>query len=176
AAAQTLPSPSSDAGSGKGFDVPPRDIGAETLAARAEAQVATVGTFRVSYDCRCAARLPESGITFVHQIVDDAGRHYKAAHYDHGNGIVAADVDGDGRIDLYFTSQRGGNELWKNEGGGKFRNITKEAGVGVPGKVSVSAAFADIDNDGDPDLYVTTVRMGNVLFENDGKGHFKDVT
>jgi hypothetical protein len=174
AAAQTLPSPS--AGTGKVFDVPPRDIGAETLGARAEAQQATLGKFKVFHDFRFTDRLPESGITFVHQIVDDAGKHYKAAHYDHGNGIVAADVDGDGWTDVYFTSQRGGNELWKNEGGGKFRNITKEAGVGVPGKVSVSAAFADIDNDGDPDLYVTTVRMGNVLFENDGKGHFKDIT
>ena len=45
-----------------------------------------------------------------------------------------------------------------------------------PGKVSVSASFADIDNDGDEDLYVTTVRGGNMLFENDGKGHFKDIS
>ena len=40
----------------------------------------------------------------------------------------------------------------------------------------MSASFADIDNDGDPDLYVTTVRGGNVLFENDGHGHFRDIT
>jgi hypothetical protein len=36
--------------------------------------------------------------------------------------------------------------------------------------------FADIDNDGGQDLYVTTVRGGNVLFENDGKGHFKGIS
>ena len=40
----------------------------------------------------------------------------------------------------------------------------------------MAASFADIDNDGDQDLFVTTVRGGNVLFENDGKGHFRDIS
>ena len=79
-------------------------------------------------------------------------------------------------VDIYFVNQVGGNQLWKNLGGGKFQNITASAGVGVPGKVSVSASFADIDNDGDPDLYVTTVRGGNMLFENDGHGRFSDIS
>ena len=57
-----------------------------------------------------------------------------------------------------------------------FEDITASAGVGVAGKISVSASFADIDNDGDPDLYVTTVRGGNMLFENDGHGRFRDIT
>ena len=89
-------------------------------------------------------------------------------HYDHGNGLAIADVDGDGLLDIYFLNQVGGNQLWRNLGGGKFQDITDPAGVAVAGKVSVSASFADIDNDGDADLYVTTVRAGNVLFENEG--------
>ena len=40
----------------------------------------------------------------------------------------------------------------------------------------MSASFADIDNDGDADLYVTTVRGGNMLFENDGHGRFQDIS
>jgi len=128
------------------------------------------------HDFQFTNRVADSGITFRHHIVDDAGKSYKAAHYDHGNGVAIADVDGDGLIDIYFVSQVGGNQLWKNLGGGKFQDVTAEAGVGVPGKVGVSATFADIDNDGDPDLYVTTVRGGNMLFENDGKGHFKDIS
>jgi enediyne biosynthesis protein E4 len=97
-------------------------------------------------------------------------------HYDHGNGIAVADVDGDGLLDIYFVNQLGGNELWKNLGNGRFRNITQEAGVALADRVSVAASFADIDNDGDEDLFVTTVRGGNVLFENDGHGHFKDIS
>src|SRR4029077_3981220 len=157
-------------------DVPPVDVGADTLEARAAAERASLPRFKVDHDFRFTDRLPESGITFMNQVVEDAGKNYKAAHYDHGNGIAVADVDGDGLPDIYFVSQLGGNQLWKNLGNGRFRNITAEAGVAVPGKISVSATFADIDNDGDQDLYVTTVRGGNVLFENDGKGHFKDIT
>jgi hypothetical protein len=158
------------------LDVPQRDLGAETLAARERAERAGADKLKVFHDFQFHDRLPESGITFVHQIVDDAGKTYKAAHYDHGNGIAAADVDGDGLIDVYFVNQLGGNQLWKNLGHGKFKNITEEAGVGLPGRISVSATFADVNNDGYPDLYVTTVRGGNVLFLNDGHGHFKDVT
>jgi hypothetical protein len=158
------------------INVPPTDVGEATLEARERAQRATAGKFRVPIDFRFTDRIVESGITFSHQIVDDAGKTYKPAHYDHGNGVAAADVDGDGLVDLYFTSQMGGNELWKNVGGGKFRNVTAEAGVGLAGRVAVSASFGDIDNDGDQDLYVTTVRMGNALFENDGKGRFRDIS
>jgi hypothetical protein len=170
-----LPAPS--AGGGVTFvNVPPEDVGIDTLAAREQAERATVDRFKVFHDFKFTDRLPESGITFVHGIVDDAGKTYKAAHYDHGNGIAAADVDGDGRLDVYFPNQVGGSQLWKNLGDGRFKDITKEAGVGLPGRVTVSAAFADVDNDGDQDLYVTTVRMGNALFENDGKGRFKDIS
>jgi hypothetical protein len=145
----------------------------ERFAAAQRTALAGVSTF---HDFQFTDRVAESGITFRHGIVDDAGRTYKAAHYDHGNGMAVADVDGDGLLDVYFTSQVGGNELWRNLGGGKFENITASAGVGVRRRVSVSASFADIDNDGDEDLYVTTVRGGNSLFENDGKGHFRDIT
>ena len=141
-----------------------------------DAQVKAMAGVSAFHDFQFTDRLSESGITFRHRIVDDAGKTYKAAHYDHGNGLAIADVDGDGRSDIYFVNQVGGNELWRNAGGGRFQDITAAAGVGVAGKISVSASFADIDNDGDADLYVTTVRGGNVLFENDGKGRFRDIS
>ena len=139
-------------------------------------QVKSAGTVAAFHDFQFTDRIAESGIAFRHRVVDDAGKTYKAAHYDHGNGLAIADVDGDGREDIYFVNQVGPNGLWKNAGGGKFQDITAAAGVAVPGKVGVSASFADIDNDGDADLYVTTVRGGNVLFQNDGKGRFSDIS
>ncbi len=156
--------------------IPKKDEGIESLPARAAEQRKAAADFRVFHDFRFEDRLPESGITFVQRCTEDSGKFYKAVHYDHGNGLAAGDVDGDGLVDLYFVNQLGGNELWKNLGHGKFRNITKEAGVAVAGRIGVTASFADIDNDGDLDLYVTTVRGGNVLFENDGKGHFRDIS
>ncbi len=155
---------------------PDPDIGVASLNARARAQRASADQIKVAHDFQFADRVRESGITFVHHIVDDAGIDYKPVHYDHGNGVAVADVDGDGLPDLYFTNQIGGNQLWKNLGGGRFVDITKEAGVALADRVSVTASFADVDNDGDQDLFVTTVRGGNVLFENDGHGHFRDVS
>ena len=155
---------------------PDPDIGVTTLNARARAQRASVDRFKVVYDFQFTDRVRESGITFVHHVVDDAAVAYKPVHYDHGNGIAVADVDGDGLPDIYFTNQIGGNQLWKNLGGGRFADITKDAGVALADRISVTASFADVDNDGDEDLFVTTVRGGNVLFENDGHGRFHDVS
>ena len=155
---------------------PDPDIGVDSLAARKAAQLDTVDQFKVFYKFHFTDALKESEITFVHHMVDDAGIDYKPVHYDHGTGIAVADVDGDGLYDIYFVNQVGGNELWKNLGGGKFKNITKEAGVGLPGRIGVTASFADIDNDGTQDLFVTTVLGGNALFKNDGHGHFRNIT
>lgn len=155
---------------------PLRDEGLSSLPTRALVQEQSAGAFHVDHDFRFTDRIEESGITFVHRAVDDAALNYKAVHYDHGSGLAAADVDGDGLTDLYFVNQAGPNELWKNLGGGRFRNITQSAGVAVKGRIPVTASFADIDNDGDEDLFVTTVRGGNLLFENDGHGVFRDIT
>ena len=146
------------------------------LESRRQAQLETVDQFKVFYDFQFTDRVMDSGIQFVHQIVDDAGKAYKLVHYDHGNGVVIADVDKDELYDIYFINQLGSNELWRNLGDGKFENITESAGVAVADRISVTASFADTDNDGDPDLFVTTVGMGNLFFENDGTGVFKDVT
>jgi len=75
----------------------------------------------------------------------------------YGQGATAADVDGDGRTDLYVTND-GRDALYLNrtEPGGtiRFVDATAEAGLGLEGWSS-SAAFADAEGDGDLDLYVS---------------------
>ncbi len=157
-------------------DVPAELDPSPWLAVRRATEVAASATGAVFDDFTLRDGQPESGITFVGRITDDSGRTFKPNHYDHGSAVAAADVDGDGLPDLYFAAQLGPNALWRNRGDGTFEDITAAAGVGVPGRVCVGASFADVDNDGDPDLYVTCIRDGNALFENDGSGRFRDVT
>jgi hypothetical protein len=123
-------------------------------------------------------------------------------HRDYGMGACAGDVDGDGRTDLYITNY-GPNTLYRNTGNGAFVDITRTARVGLDGW-STSCAFLDTDRDGDLDLFITNyldappgknpfcgdpqrrIRvychplnysgMPNVLYRNDGKGVFTDVS
>ena len=147
-----------------------------SLDANQRRQMQAAQAWKAFHQFQFVDRFEESGIRFEHRPVDDGAKDYKAVHYDHGNGLAVADVDGDGRLDIYFVNQWGASQLWRNLGGGRFEDLTTRAGVGLADKIGVTASFADIDNDGRPDLFVTTVRMGNVLFRNLGGGSFKDIT
>ncbi len=158
------------------FVFPSPDTGELALAQRRNAQLAAGADLAARHDFAFEDRIEQSGITFVHRAVDDSGKLYRAVHYDHGNALAVADVDGDGLLDLYFVNQRGSNELWRNLGQMRFEDITESAGVGLADRIGVAASFADIDNDGDADLFVTSVRGGNALFENGGSGRFHEIT
>ena len=56
-----------------------------------EEQFSTRDKFKVFHDFHFKDRLPESDISFVHDIVNDSGKFYRANHYDHGNGVAVAD-------------------------------------------------------------------------------------
>ena len=143
---------------------------------RLDEQTAAEASIAAPHRFRFADRIGSSGIGFVNVASPDLGKYYRPSHYDHGTAVAAADVDGDGRPDLYFVNQAGRNGLWMNRGGGRFEDGTAAAGVGVGDRACVGAAFADVDNDGDPDLFVSAIREGNLLFRNDGGGKFTDVT
>jgi cytochrome oxidase Cu insertion factor (SCO1/SenC/PrrC family) len=162
-------------GQGQTIYVPPEIQKTTWLDQRARLQRETRGDFKVYNDFTFTDRLKESGITFRNQAVEDGTIAYKAVHYDHGTGTTVADVDGDGNLDIYFVTQKGENQLWRNVGGGAFENITTPA-IALGDRTSVTASFADIDNDGDPDLFVSTVRCGNAMFENTGDGKFTDIS
>jgi hypothetical protein len=119
----------------------------------------------------------EAGITWrMSYLPAEQGENFKINLYDHGSGVAVADYDGDGFDDVYFCNQLGPNALYRNRGDGTFEDVTAKAGVALGDRVCVAATFADYDNDGRPDLFVTSTRGGNVLFHNNGDGTFSDVT
>jgi hypothetical protein len=113
-------------------------------------------------------------------------------------GVTMADVNGDGRIDIYvsgvdYLTEHGHNVLYINNGDGTFTDRTKEYGLEHAG-YSTQALFFDYDGDGDLDMYLldhsthaqrqlesqtqdgaTSFKSSDRLFRNDG-GHFTDVT
>ena len=88
---------------------------------------------------------------------DVTARAGVAAAGQRSTGAVFADIDGDGHLDLFITSLGGPNALFRNDGSGHFTDITSDAGL-VDSLGAMTAAFADIDGDGDLDLYVTTYK------------------
>jgi hypothetical protein len=104
-----------------------------------------------------------------------------AAHV--GKGMAAAffDYDRDGKLDVFVTNDAAPNFLFRNEGGGRFREVALVAGVAFndDGRLlsSMGADARDVDNDGIEDVFVTA--NGNEtfpLFRNSGRGHLSDVT
>ncbi len=106
-------------------------------------------------------------------------------------GVAAGDVDGDGFPDLFVTDAFGPARLFRNRADGTFEEITATSGISVVGNAR-SAAFADVDGDGDLDLFVCVAGdyyrempdppydandgLPNRLYLNDGHGHFTDAT
>jgi hypothetical protein len=95
--------------------------------------------------------------------------------------VVAADVDGDGRIDLYVANDQDPNFLFLNRGDSSFLDATADSGAGlnIAGRTSAGMGVdaEDVDGDGQPELFVTNFQEEyNTLFKNLGHGAFLDVT
>lgn len=91
-----------------------------------------------------------------------------------GQGTAWGDFDGDGLIDLYVANMSGANVLYQNQGGALFADVTISSGTGDEAS-SFSPSWADYDEDGDLDLYVSNKNAPNRLYRNNGDGTFTDV-
>ena len=83
-----------------------------------------------------------------------------------------ADYDNDGHLDLFIGNESTGShihpcELYRNNGDGTFSNLAASLGLARAGYVK-GVAWGDYDNDGDPDLYLSRMDAGNLLYRNDG--------
>ena len=111
--------------------------------------------------------------------------------FDSATGMTVGDFDKDGLLDLYVT--RGdsptttgkvnswidgpggpGNQLWRNRGGWKFEEVSKQANATAGHLSCFTAAWLDANNDGWPDLYCINEFGGGVLLLNQGNGKFKE--
>jgi hypothetical protein len=122
----------------------------------------------------------QSGITFRH--VNRSGHYYYVEQV--GGGAAFLDYDGDGWLDIFFV--QGGalpgrhepapdtHSLFRNNGDGTFADVTAKVGL-PPTPFGFGVATADYDNDGDPDLWVTTLG-GSRLYRNERGQRFTDVS
>jgi len=102
-----------------------------------------------------------------------------AAKKGHGLGVAFADYDGDGFTDIFAANDGMQQYLWHNNGNGTFTEVGLEAGAALNldgGPLSgMGVVFQDYDNDGRPDVMVTTLpRQTYAVFHNDGNGAFSD--
>ncbi|HEV2018826.1 MAG TPA: VCBS repeat-containing protein, partial [Gemmatimonadaceae bacterium] len=77
-------------------------------------------------------------------------------------GATLVDIDGDGDLDLLVTSLGGPNGLFLNDGHGRFTDVTDAAGL-ISHRGSTTATLADVDGDGDLDLYIANYKARDAL-------------
>ena len=141
-----------------------------------------VRTLRADPAVPFSDRTRTMGIDFRHQNGASTQKHLVETM---GSGCALLDYDGDGRLDVLLINggrtpdsplfEPRAHALYRNRGGGRLEEVTREAGLDLPAGYGMGVAVGDYDNDGDPDLYLTHFGP-NRLYRNNGDGTFSDVT
>jgi hypothetical protein len=123
------------------------------------------------------SRLPSSytGVRFENRLVETKELNvFTYRNFYNGGGVAIGDLNGDSLPELLLTSNLNGNRLYLNRGDFRFRDVTKEAGVGGNGFWGTGVALADVNGDGRLDIYVCYAgnvageRRANELYVNQG--------
>jgi enediyne biosynthesis protein E4 len=114
-------------------------------------------------------------------LVDSSGTKIPGRTDGHGFGVVTADFDDDGKIDIYVTNDMNPSFLFLNKGGFLFEDATETSGAAFDDKGQAQSGMGvdaeDVDGDGDLDIIVSNFAYEyNTLHLNLGKGAFTDVT
>jgi hypothetical protein len=157
-----------------------------------------VGNY-VSYDvatsstCTATARAPDYCAPYVYPpqsdhlyrnrgdgtFVDVTATALVGGEFGPALGVVTADFNGDGWIDIYVANDGEENLLWMNQGDGRFVDeaVLSGASVNAAGEreAGMGVVAGDLDGDGDEDLFVTHLSgETNTLYTNNGSGLFTD--
>ncbi|NJB35207.1 VCBS repeat-containing protein [Croceivirga sp. JEA036] len=118
----------------------------------------------------------ETGIDFINTLEETLEANYFQYMYTYiGGGVAAGDINDDGFVDLYFTSNSGPDKFYLNLGGMQFRDITSTAGIDSNDGFNTGVTMVDINNDGLLDIYVSRGgwkaednKFANLLYINNG--------
>jgi len=100
----------------------------------------------------------QSNITFSNQLHESKNISIlDYLYYYNGGGVSLGDINNDGLVDIYFTSNQGKNKLYLNKGKNKFEDISVKAAVEGQSDWSAGTVMADVNGDGYLDIYVCAV-------------------
>ena len=115
----------------------------------------------------------QTNISFNNTIVENDTLNILNEEYVfNGGGVISADFDNDGLIDLFFSGNQKPNKLYLNKGKFNFKDISSISNIEALDKWSTGLTYADINNDGLIDIYVCAAmkkeNRNNMLFINKG--------
>lgn len=125
----------------------------------------------------------KTGVDFDNHITEDKNFNIiEYLYFYNGGGVACGDINNDGLVDIYFSSNQNSNKLYMNKGNFKFEDITDKSGTKGIGNWKTGVTMADINGDGYLDIYVCGVgnyknfNSQNQLLINNGDLTFSDKT
>ncbi len=124
-----------------------------------------------------------SGIEFMNSLTENLGTLENLFNFDYfynGAGVGLEDINNDGLLDIFFCGNQVDNRLYLNKGNLQFEDITETAGINANKIWSNGVTFADINNDGWMDIYVSQggpnprLRRKNLLYINQKNNTFSE--